>query len=250
MRSTLALRFGLAASIASAAWLSTTAAVAMSVSPTHIEMKSAGDSGRAQVTVHNDSAAPLPVEAIVKQLTIDENGHRSTSLDDSSFLVFPPQTMIPPGGSQVFRITWTGEPLIDQSKSFLLTIAQLPVKTQQQASNVQVVMAFGVIINVAPPKGEADLKVVSSGLTTDTKGRIAPTITVANPSKVHALLPQATIHLASGNWSQTLTPGVLGQKLGIGLVPPGKRRRFVLPVAVPQGIKDVRATIEYPRVKR
>jgi len=223
---------------------------AMSVSPTHVEMKSAGDSSRAQITVHNDSADALPVEAVVQRLTLDEAGKRSTAVDNASFLVFPPQTMIPAGGSQVFRISWTGEPLLDQSQSYLLTISQLPVKSNLAANNVRVVMAFGVVVNVAPPKGEAALNIVSSSLVTDAKGHVHPVVTVHNPSKVHALLPQATLRLSSGSWSQTLTPAVLGQKLGIGLVSPGKRRRFVLGIPVPPGVKEIQASLDYHPARR
>ena len=223
---------------------------AMSVAPTQIELKSAGDASRAQIVVQNTSAVPLPVEAVVQRLTIDENGKRQVALDEASFLVFPPQTIIPPGGSQVFRITWMGEPLLDRSQSFLLTMAQLPVRQQETANTVHVVMAFGVVINVAPPTGDGSLQVVSSGVVADGKGQLNPVVTVWNPSTVHALLPNATIRLTSPKWSQTLTPSVIGQKVGIGLVPPGKRRRFVLPIVVPPGVGGIKATIDYVPAKK
>ena len=68
--------------------------------------------------------------------------------------------------------------------------------------------------------------------------------TVLNQSNVHGLLPQGTVRLAGGDWSETLPPGLLSESLGSGLVQPGKRRRFVLPVDVPQGVASVRASFE------
>jgi P pilus assembly chaperone PapD len=231
------------------AWAAQTAH-AMSVSPTHIELKSSGAANRAQVVVRNDSSAPLPVEAIVDRLQLDESGKQHKTRDEASFLVFPPQTIVPPGASQVFRITWVGEPLLEQSQSFLLTLAQIPVQMKEPQNRVQVVMAFGVVINVAPPKGEPELQVVGSGITTTANGRRNPVITVQNPSRVHALLPRATIRLTSAGWSQTLTPAALDQKVGIGLVQPGKRRRFVLPISVPASVQEVRASLELQATRR
>ncbi len=220
-------------------------AFAMSVSPTHIELKSAGSKSRSSVVVRNTSAAPLPVEAVLKSLTVDRNGKSRSGAVSNDFLVFPPQTLIRPGASQVFRLTWVGEPLIKKSRSFLLTLRQLPVRTKRAPNQVQVVMAFGVVINVAPPRGRPALKLVASSLARNRSGERNPVITVYNPSPVHALLPDATIRLRGRGWAKTLSSSFLDQKVGIGLVQPGKRRRFVLPVTVPAGAGKVRAAIDF-----
>lgn len=219
---------------------------AMSVSPTHVEMTSAGSSSRSQIVVHNDSDAPLPVEAVIKQLSVDENGVQKTTDGSQNFLVFPPQTMIPPGGTQIFRVSWVGEPVLRASESYVITMAQLPVKMQMKPNQVQVVMAFGVVVNVAPPEGNSTLRLVASDITRGKDGKNNPVVTVENPANVHALLPKATIHLAANGWSKTLTPSQLEQLVGIGLVQPGKRRRFVLQVPLPGNVSKVEAKINYP----
>jgi len=217
---------------------------AMSVSPTHIELKSAGPQSRAQVIVRNTSAAPLPVEAVLRTLNVDRNGKPKAAGLANDFLVFPPQTLIRPGASQVFRITWVGEPLINASRSYQLTLSQIPVRLNQPSNRVQVVMAFGVVINVAPPRGQASLNLVKVGIARNRRGVRNPVITVHNPSRVHALLPKASIQLRGRGWSQTLTPQLLDQKLGIGLVMPGKKRRFTLPVSVPSRVTKLRASLK------
>lgn len=224
-------------------------AQAMSVSPTHIELKSAGKASRAQVVVRNDSNRPLPVEATLKQLSLDENGQRRTKSGADSFLVFPPQTLIPPGASQVFRINWVGEPLLPKSESYMLTLAQIPVRMRRQKNLVQVVMAFGVVINVAPPRGEPQLRLENIRLRSASGGR-KPVITVRNPTSVHALLPNSTIRLTGRGWSETLSPDVIGRQIGIGLVQPGKRRHFVLPVNVPSSVGEVRASLTFNPPRR
>ena len=105
-------------------------------------------------------------------------------------------------------------------------------------------MSLGVMVNVAPPTGEPSLKVVTTGVTTDKSGRRHPTVTLQNPGKVHALLPQATVRLSGAGWSETLTPARLSETLGSGLVQPGKRRKFVLPVDLPAGVGSVQASLE------
>lgn len=220
-------------------------ASAMSVTPIHVEMTSAGSGGRAQVTVANDSSAPLPVEAVIQKLSLGEDGSQQLSKGGDDFLVFPPQAMIPPGGSQVFRVQWVGEPVIDTSQSFMLSMNQIPVKLPEGQTSVQVVMSFGVVINVAPPQGKPALKLVGVGVAKSKGGKRHPTITVENPTKIHALLPQSTIQVAGGGWSHQFTPLELREKIGIGLVQPGRKRRFVLPVDLPAGVTSVQASLDF-----
>jgi fimbrial chaperone protein len=223
------------------------AAHAMGVSPVQLEMQSAGSTSRGTITISNSGSAQLPVDMSIKRLTQDENGVRKYHDDaQPEFLILPPQAMIPPGGSQVFRIQWLGEPVLAQSKSFMLFANQVPVKLPTNTNSVQMISSMGAMINVAPPQSQADLKVVSAGVETDKKtGKRHATLTVENPTKTHALLPKAAIKLQSGNWQENYPPDALLSQIGIGLVPPGQRRKFVLPAVVPQGVSSVQASIEY-----
>jgi fimbrial chaperone protein len=224
---------------------------AITVSPMNIEMISVGPRSHALVSVVNDSDLPLPIEAALSVLTLDENGKaRGKGAASDDFLIMPPQALIPPGATQNFRVQWLGDPAMEGSKSYLLYLNQIPVKQPKGQSGVQVVVSMGVMINVAPAKGEPHLKVVATSVATDKSGRRIPVITVENTSRVHALLPKATIHLASGSWTSTLTPRAIGDRIGIGLVQPGKRRRFKLPVALPASVGRVRADVELPQARR
>lgn len=230
-------------------FLVSAAAEAMSVTPIQVEMKSAGGP-RAQVTVTNDAKEPLPVEITIEKLSLSESGDRKTSKAGDDFLVFPPQAMIPPGGSQVFRLQWVGEPEIAKSETFLMSVNQVPVKLPKGKSAVQIVMSFGVIVNVAPPKGAPALKVVGTGVTSDKKsGKRHPTVTLENASNVHALLPEGSLQVAGGGWSHTFSSRELSEKVGIGLVQPGKKRKFTLPVDLPANVSSVQASLDY-RPKR
>jgi fimbrial chaperone protein len=220
-------------------------AAATTVSPIQLEMTSAGPASRTQVTVTNSSQAPLALETSLQRMELGENGEEKLSKAGEEFLIFPPQALVPPGGTQVFRVQWVGEPRLSVSQSYRLALSQVPVKLPKNQAAVQVVMGFGVLINVAPPQGVPELKLVGTGIAVAKPGKHNPTITVENGTPVHALLQQATIKLSSGSWSQTLSPGEIGQKVGAGLVQPGKRRKFTLPVDLPPGITSVQASIDF-----
>lgn len=231
---------GLLASLAS---VSAAVAQGITVSPMQLEMVSSGTRNRSSVTVVNGSSQPMPVEAVVQRMTLDENGKAHTSKAGDEFLVMPPQAMIPAGATQNFRIQWLGDPVVDQSQSFFVFFNQVPVKSPEGRAALQVVMSMGVMVNVAPPQGAPGLQLVSTGILSDKSGKRHPTITVANPTKVHALLPQATVQLSSGGWSQTLPPNLLSERVGIGLVQPGRQRKFVLPIDLPSSVQAVQASL-------
>lgn len=219
-------------------------ASAMTVTPTHLEMTSVGSRSRAQITVINNSNEPLPIEAIVMRANLDESGLPKTSLSGDEFLIMPPQALIAPGATQNFRIQWLGEPLLETSQSFLVYMTQVGVKLQRSKA-VQVVMSIGVMVNVAPPQGIQSLTVVETAVIVSKEGKRHPAITVFNPSRTHALLPRATIRLIGENWSTTIAPDALSGRIGIGLVQPGHRRKFVLPVELPANVRSLQARLDF-----
>jgi len=220
---------------------------AVTVSPMQVEMTSAGARSHSTVTVINNSMEPMPIEAVVQSMTMDENGKAHTSTAGDEFLVMPPQVIIPPGATQNFRIQWLGEPEIAASQSFFIFFNQVPLKLNPGKPTVQIVMSLGVMVNVAPPEGDAVLELVSTGVAAGTDGKRHPTITVRNPGRVHCLLPKSTIRLTAGAWSQVLTPGYLSEHIGSGLVQPQRQRKFVLPIDLPADVSAVRASLESAR---
>lgn len=125
---------------------------AFSVSPTHIEMSSVGRAGRSQIVVRNTNRRPMPIEISIEKFLLDENGHRRAVDAGDDFLVFPLQALIPAGGTQVFRIQWVGEPMLDQSESYIVNVSQVPVRLPKGRSGIQVAVSFGALVNVAPPR--------------------------------------------------------------------------------------------------
>lgn len=221
-----------------------TAVKAMSVKPIVLEMSAAGNSNRAQLSVLNDASKPLPVEIIISQIELDENGGIVSKPAGDEFLIFPPQALIPAGATQSFRVQWVGDQ-IEKSQSYVFSVNQVPVKMPEGTSGVQIVFNFATIVNVAPQGGQSSIDLIEAGVGEDDKGKTRPTVTVKNSGNSHAKLTDATIKLSSGSWSQTLAPEQLRQTMGVGLVQPGKTRRFLLPVDLPDGVKQISASIDY-----
>jgi fimbrial chaperone protein len=227
----------------------TVPAKAMSVSPIVLDLTTSGSKNSSQISVVNEDAKALPVEIVVLRIELDEQGGMSTKPAGDDFLVLPPQAIVAPGATQSFRIQWLGDPQIAASQSYVFSVNQVPVKMPEGKSGVQVVFNFAAIVNVAPLAGKSDLNLVKAGIGRDDKGKLRPELTVRNPGNIHAKLADATIELSGGSWSQTLTPAQLRQIIGVGLVQPGKSRRFLLPVDMPDGVSQVTASVEYKHGK-
>ncbi|MGB0087223.1 MAG: molecular chaperone [Rhodomicrobiaceae bacterium] len=218
---------------------------AMSVEPMVIDMSTTGKLARESFAVSNNGTKPLPVEISVSRLELGVNGEQKTQSAGDEFLIYPAQAMIPAGGSQVFRVQWIGEPYIPKSQAYSFSVSQIPVALPKGTSGIQVLMNFGVIVNVAPPKGQAAILVESAAPVAGKDGKRLASLTVKNPGNKHAYLKQSTIRLSGGGWSAEMTPGEIAQKVGLGIVQPGHERRFVLPVEVPSGVTQIKADVQF-----
>jgi fimbrial chaperone protein len=222
--------------------------LAMSVNPIVLDIVIGGNKSRT-ISVVNDGARILPVEIAVSRIEVSENGETTAKPAGNDFLILPPQALVPAGATQSFRIQWVGDPQLKQSQSYIFSVNQVPVKMPAGQSGVQVVFNFATIVNVAPASGKSAIDFVSAGIGKDDKGKPRPTLTVKNPGNIHAKLTDATIRLSGGSWSQTLRPEQLRQVMGVGLIQPGKTRKFVLPVDLPPNVGQVTASIDYKPAK-
>ena len=208
----------------------TNAAHSMGFQPMDMELTSAGSGARTQFYVSNDSAAAVAVEITVDALSYTEDGKQVTKeISGNDLLILPVTASIPPGASQTFRVQWVGDPELKASQSFMVHANQLPVRDTSGKSRIQVVQGFGAILNVAPANGAADLKLLKATPAKGPKGGPALSILVENPTNTHALIANTALH-AGG---QTINADTMRSTVGIGVVAPGKKRRFLVPLAEP-----------------
>lgn len=223
-------------------------AAAMTVQPVVVDLRTAGRSMSAVVTVENTFATPLPVELTVQQLELTQDGVKLTGVDPGDLLVFPPQALIEPGQTQSFRIQYVGDPDLATSRHYYVTVAQLPVQLPEGQSAIQILYNFQVLISVAPSAGKPALSVSAATVATDAEGRSVPMLTVSNASPVHGYLSQGRLRIverdASGKevFRQTLSGPEIQQTMGFGLIGGNQSRNVRVPVTVPDPSGTVEAT--------
>jgi fimbrial chaperone protein len=237
-----------------AALLSTASASAqaVTVSPVVVDMQSSGRGVVSNLTVDNNGVAPLPVEIRVQALDFDEQGVKATDKDTGELLVVPPQALIQPGQTQSFRLQWVGEPALQQSRHFYVTVAQLPVELPQGQSAVQIVYNFQVLASVSSPASKPALTIQSAAIG-DNGGKPAPVITVNNSGGAYGYVSNYRLKIVQldSAGKELFTKNYSGpefqQAVGYGLVAAGHSRKILVPVDLPSRTGTVQATLTEDR---
>lgn len=217
-----------------------TAVYAMTVQPVVIDLTTSGRGMSQTIAVDNSFDRPLPVELRVEALDLVEDGVRPTGRDTGELAFFPPQALIQPGQRQNFRVQYVGDPALARSKHFFITVAQLPVETNDTQSNIQLLYNFQVLVSVSPEGVKPALSIASTEIGKDAEGAAAPVVTVSNASAAHGYLSRGRLRVTqfapNGRqvFSQQITGPDLQQTIGYGLIGGGQTRRIVLPVKLPQ----------------
>jgi P pilus assembly chaperone PapD len=213
-----------------------------------VDLQSSGRGVVASVSVNNTGAGPLPMEIVIQPLKPTETGFTPEGPDDENLIVVPPSAIIPAGQTQMFRVQWAGDPVLETSKHYYASFNQLPVKMPEGQSAVQVVYNFQVLVNVASPTGKADLSIVSASVA-DQNGKPAPALRVTNKGNSYGYLSQHQLAIsetdASGKeiFSRKMSGAEFEQLVGYGMVVPQQTRSFVLPVDLPSASGKVTVTM-------
>lgn len=229
-------------------------AFAMTVQPVVIDLKPSGHAGSSAITVENTFTTPLPVELTIQQLSFDDKGVVPTGKDPGDLLVFPPQAIIQPGQTQTFRVQWVGDPVLDKSRHYFVTVAQLPVKLPEGQSAIQILYDFQVLVSVASTQGAPHLTITAASVAkiagekpTDPV-KYEPQVTVQNSGPNYGYLSRSRLNIveksAAGKevFKKSLTPEEIQQTLGFGLIGPEVSRTLVIPVELPDA--DGTVTVE------
>jgi P pilus assembly chaperone PapD len=222
-------------------------AAAMTVQPVVLDLQTAGRGMSQVITVENTFSTPLPVELQIQQLELTEDGVKLTGVDPGDLLVFPPQALIQPGQTQSFRVQYVGDPDLQESKHYYITVAQLPVKLPEGQSAIQILYNFQVLVSIGPQGSKPAIAVVDSAVSDDA-GHRNPLITVRNDSANYGYLSQGKLRVvardAAGNEvaRETLSGPEIQQRMGFGLIGGHQTRKVRLPVELPTAAGTVEVT--------
>ena len=226
-------------------------AMAMRVSPMVVEMVSSGGGAVARIEIQNINQGNLAFETRVFLMTIDADGKMTETPADDKFLIFPPQGALPPGGRQVIRLQWVGEPDLAASQAYYVSVQQLPVAFEPAAADsvdaqVQVLYNMRALVVVAPNGAKPDVKAVAAkqvnyqppaeaGSNTLPPLQDGVEVTLKNEGRRHAMMSNFGWRLegtdtAGKGLRVDITPEELNRAVGTGYVPALGERKFKLPV--------------------
>ena len=177
------------------------------------------------LVVRNPRKVDLAITTEIVERFVQEDGSEQQTPADDLFVVFPPQAVIPAGGSQALRVQWLGAPPTP-SRSFHLFASEVPVKLEGgESSQLQTILRMGASVHVAAAGTEPKPVVVASS---PQAGGIS--LTLANEGERFVYLDSLAL-----DFGGTQVAGkALADAAGRTLVPPGGRRTFL--------VKDVSGT--------
>ena len=224
-------------------------AAALTVKPVVIDMTTGGRGMTQTIAVENDSAAPVPVELRLEDLAFSIEGLKGTQKDSGDLLAFPPQALIAPGQTQIFRIQYGGDPALVGSKHYYVTVAQVPVKLPGAQSAVQIVYNFAVLVNVSAQGTRANIRVEGTEIATDKDGKAQPVLLLHNDGAAYGYLSTNRVQIVARDtagkelYRKVWSPAEFQQSFGYGLVAAGQSRRMIIPVTLPIGSGKIDAEI-------
>ena len=243
--------FAICLSILAAASIASPAA-AMRVSPMVVEMESLGSDAVARIEVQNTGPETLAFETRIYRMEIDEDGKMTETPADDLFLVFPPQGALPPGGKQVLRLQWAGDPALATSQAYYVSVEQLPVAIEpgsedSVAAKVQVLYNMRALAVVAPPGAKPEVTASSVRAFVYQPPQVegqsetpAPVegveVILTNRGRRHAMMSNFGWKMEgkdkNGQWLRVdVSPEELTTAVGTGYVPALGSRKFYLPVS-------------------
>ena len=131
------------------------------------------------------------------------------------------------------------------TETFMFSVNQLPIAMDAKKSGVQLVMNFLVLVNVSPLKAQHAVKLIKADLVNDGKNGRRPVLTLSNTGNRYALLSDGSITLTNGTWTKTYSgTELVGALGGMGLLQPGKERRFTMDTKIPIEVSRIDARVE------
>lgn len=227
---------------------------AMTVQPVVVDMRMAGREMSAPVRVENNGPNPLPVEVRIVETEFSPDSVRASDRSSDDIIAFPPQAIIPPGETQVFRLQYVGDPSADRSRHYYAEVAQLPVELPEGQSAIQILYNFQVMVNVASvTAGRPDLVVESADIAQNAEGKNVAAFVVRNNGLNYGYISSGQLTIihkdASGRevLRRSLAANEIQQVIGYGLVGPEMTRRFISPIELASAEGSVQVVLTMPR---
>jgi len=166
---------------------------ALQMEPLSLVLKPAGAGANQIFSVINESAKPIAVQ--FSMTTRQQQGDKEIRLPaDDKFMIYPPQTIIPPKTAQKVRVQWLGDSNVQQEQAFRLIAEQVHVSLDKEPTGVTMLMKLVGALYVQPSKTQSNVRVSA----------VRPqgnklSVTVTNTGTRHQILDKAILNLQHGN---------------------------------------------------
>lgn len=211
--------FPVLSALAFALLLAPQGAAAFDIQPTVSVINLPHNRSGITLTLRNPRQVDLAITTEVIERFVQEDGSERQEPADDLFLVFPPQAVVPAGGSQALRVQWLG-PAPSPSRSFHLFASEVPVKLEEgETSQLQTILRMGASIHVASAGSEPRPVVAASSQ--DAEG---VSVTVANEGERFLYINDLTLDFGG----KQVGGLELADAAGRTLVPPAGRRTFTV----------------------
>ena len=183
-----------------------------------------------ELRIANTFQTPAAFSIGVVRRVFDSAGTETSATDASgSFVIFPPQTLIPAGGAQIVRLQWVDTAPISSTEYFDIVFEQLPLSLDNTQTN-DAPVALSILVNVRarlyvnPPGSASDIRI-------DRVRREGADIAfdATNSGTRYHLLRNGTLKVGCGSGADlSLSGEELLTALGGSLVRQGTTRTFRL----------------------
>lgn len=220
------------------------------VQPMLATIRPSGTDASVRLTLKNTGAVPITLELEPFRATVDDAGIPTRTPEDKDLLVFPPQTIVPPGREQAVQVRYVGDAALTDARMYGVRVNQLPVDFQKGTmgsdgaqTDVKVSFTFLSHLLVSPPGATAAVEVSSIERTPDGGARL----TMRNSGSAIAVVNNATWKVTDmGGKTVELTSEQVHTGDFSAFMPKQQRLGTIEPKALAGLNGNLRATIQVP----
>ena len=214
---------------------------AYEVNPMVMELRPTGQGSSASGVITNSHDVPIAIEIQVFARTQNPDGSDRLVAENEDVIVTPPQTVIQPGESQTFRVSWVGDQAPTKEIAYRLVTNQLPIRFKEEKRDnyvAEVTMRYRYEIALyIQPQGTSPKATLRSARVFEDggNGRMLE-LAISSDGTRRAILEKPQLQLAGGGSSFTLESEQLAPLVGLNILPGSTRVvRMPAPAGMPLG---------------
>lgn len=137
------------------------------VQPMIATMSPSGTDSTIRLLIKNTGSIPITLEMEPFRATVDAQGKPTRTPEEKDLLVFPPQTIVPPGKEQSVQVRYVGDAALSEARMYGVRVSQLPVDLSKgqgasgAGADVKVSFNFLSHLVVSPPGARSSVEVAA-----------------------------------------------------------------------------------------